>query len=72
MVDECTDVSNQEQAIKSTAVNIRWVDDTQAVHENFISLYSLDTIKALSIVSPIRDTLARLNLPIAKACGQWA
>ena len=51
-------------------VVLRWVDDTLCVHEDFIGLYSLPTIQASSIVLAVRDTLTRLNLPIAKARGQ--
>ncbi len=39
---------------------------THCVHEDFIDLYSLTTIQASAIGSAIRDTLARLNLPLAQ------
>ena len=37
MVDETTDVSNQEQAVFC----LRWVDQQFEVHEEFIGLYAL-------------------------------
>ena len=66
LVDETTDVSNEEQAV----VIIRWVDDQLQVHQDFIGLYKLDTIEANSIVFMMKDVLQRLNLAMAKVQGQ--
>ena len=67
MVDETTDASNQEQA----TIFLRWVDDhDKSIHEKFIGLHAVDSITSGSIVSVIKDTLTRLNLPLSKARGQ--
>ncbi len=50
-------------------VVIRWVDDSLAVHEDFIGLYSIPTIQASSVVAAVRDTLTRLNLSMSKVRG---
>ena len=41
-----------------------------SVHEEFIGLHAVDSITSGSIVSVIKDTLTRLNLPLSKARGQ--
>ena len=51
-------------------VALRWVDDELSVHEEFIGLYDVATIEATSLVHVIKDTLLRLNLPMAKVRGQ--
>lgn len=66
MIDECTDVSNQEQVV----IVIRWVDEQLNAHEEFLGLYAVASIDASMLVSVIKDTLARMNLSLAKLRGQ--
>ena len=49
---------------------LQWVDDELNVHEEFIGLYEVPSIEASSLVFVIKDTLLRMNLTLAKACGQ--
>ena len=51
-------------------VMMRWVDDTLAVHEEFLGLYAILSIEASSIMSAVRDTMICLNLPITNVHGQ--
>lgn len=51
-------------------VVMRWVDDTLSVYEDFLGLYAIPSIEASSIVSAVRDTMIRLNLPVTKVRGQ--
>ena len=51
MVDECTDVSNQEQVV----VILRWVDDHLTPHEELIGLYAVPCIESSTLVSIIKD-----------------
>ncbi len=51
-------------------VVMRWVDDSLAVHEEFLGLYAVHSIEASTIVSAVRDTMIRLNLPMTKVRGQ--
>lgn len=46
------------------------VDIDLSVHKEFIGLYAVSTIEASSLVFVIKDSLLRLNLTLAKACGQ--
>ena len=66
MVDECTDVSNQEQVV----VVLRWVDDDLTPHEELIGLYAVSCIESSTLVSIIKDTLAHMNLSLMKVHGQ--
>ena len=66
MLDETTDISNNEQA---TPV-MRWVSETLEVHEEFISLYHVPSISADTLTGVIKHSRARLNLPISKLRGQ--
>ena len=67
MADETTDISNREQV----TIILRWVDDTDfSVNEEFVGLYVVPSIGSDMLVSIIRDTLIRLNLPLSKARGQ--
>lgn len=66
MVDECTDVSNQEQIV----VVLRWVDDQLSPHEEFLGFYAVLCIESSTLVSVIKDTLARMNLSLTKVRGQ--
>lgn len=67
MADETTDVSNREQV----TIILRWVDDNDfSVHEEFVGLYLVPSIGSDMLVSIIKDTLLRFNLPLSKARGQ--
>ncbi|KAL5475102.1 hypothetical protein EMCRGX_G027157 [Ephydatia muelleri] len=62
MIDETTDVCNQEQV----TVVFRTVDDKLIVNEEFIGLYSVDSITADVLTAVIKDVMLRLNLAITK------
>ena len=67
MADETTDVSNREQV----TIILRWVDDSDfSVNEEFVGLYAVPSIDSDTLVSIIKDTLLRFNLPLSKARGQ--
>lgn len=66
MSDEATDCSNKEQVV----IVLRWVDENLAVHEDFIGLYTVDSIESKMLLSIIEDTLMRLNLSTRKIRGQ--
>ena len=66
MVDETTDISNDEQVV----LCLRWVDNTFDVHEEFVGLYKVESISSNSLVAVIKDTLLRLNLTLTKVRGQ--
>ena len=46
------------------------MDDDLCIREEFIGLYKVPSIEASSLVFVIKDTLLRMNLTLAKACGQ--
>ena len=54
MLDETTDISNNEQA---TTV-MRWVSESLEVHEGFIGLYHVPSISADTLTGVIKDSLA--------------
>lgn len=66
MADETTDASNQEQV----TLFIRWVTEDFDVHEEFLGLYSVNSINADTLVAVIKDTLLRLNLSFDRLRGQ--
>ena len=66
MVDKCTDSANHEQL----AVCFRWVDRDLEIHEEFVGLYEIPDIAAVTIVSVITDTLLRMNLNVSRYRGQ--
>ena len=66
MIDETTDVSNQEQV----TIVIWRVDVDLEVYEEFIGLYQVASIGADSLTAVIKDTMIRLNLSMSKVCGQ--
>ncbi len=66
MIDETTDINNREQV----TVVIRRIDENLEVCEEFIGLYTVDTINASSLFSVINDTLIRLNVSMSKLRGQ--
>ena len=57
MVDECRDISNQQQVL----IVIRWVDDQLSPHEEFLGLYVVPSIDSSMLVSITKDTLVRMN-----------
>lgn len=66
MADETTDSSNSEQV----TIVLRWVTEDFQVHEEFIGLYKVPSVDAETLTATIKDTLTRLNLPLAKIRGQ--
>ena len=66
MADECTDCANKEQF----TINFRWVDSKLVDHNEFIGLYTVDSIDAKSLVASIKDVLLRMGLPIQNCRGQ--
>ncbi len=66
MIDETTDVTNQEQV----TIVIRWINDNFEVYEEFIGPYAVPCIDAATLFSVIKDTLTRLNLAFHKLGGQ--
>ena len=62
MMDETTDISNNEQ----TMIVLRWVSEDLIVNEEFIGLYQVPSIDAATLVSVARDTFQRLNLSFFK------
>ena len=61
MADEVTDVSNKEQVV----VCLRSVDDNLEPSENFVGIHCVDSIEADTLVTTLKDTLLRMNLPIS-------
>ena len=59
MVDETTDITNQEQV----TVVMRRIDEAFAVYEEFLGLYAVSCINAETLLAVIKDTMLRLNLP---------
>ena len=66
MVDETTDISTTEQVV----IVLRWVGTDLDVHEDFIGLYSTDSICSGPLVNIVKDVLLRLNLSIENCRGQ--
>ena len=66
MIDETTDVSNQEQV----TVVMRRVNEELEVYEEFLGLYQVASIVADSLAAVIKDTMTRLNLSMRKLRGQ--
>ena len=66
MIDETTDITNQEQV---TVVMRRVAEDFE-VYEEFLGLYSVSSIDAATLLSVIKDIMLRLNLPLNKLRGQ--
>ena len=62
MIDETTDVSNEEQVV----VYFRWVSDDFEVRKDFLGMYAVDSIDAKSLLGVVHDVLKQLNL--SKAC----
>ena len=66
MIDETTDVTNQEQV----TIVLRRIDDTFETCEEFIGLYTVSSIEAACLTEVIKDTMIRLNLSMEKLRGQ--
>ena len=66
MVDETTDITNQEQV----TVVMRRLDEHLVVYEEFLGLYAVSCINAATLHDVIKDTMLRLNLPTSKLRGQ--
>ena len=63
--DEYTDVSNKQQL----SMCVRWIDDSLNPHEDFLGFYELTNIASDTIVSAIKDSLTRFNLPLSDLRG---
>lgn len=57
MIDETTDISNQEQV----TIVMQRVDDKFEIHEEFIGLYTVPSIDAECLTGVIKDTMIRLT-----------
>ena len=66
MIDETTDVTNQEQV----TILLRRIDDNFETYEEFIGLYMVSSIEAEYLTEVIKDTMIRLILSIQKLRGQ--
>ena len=66
MADEVTDAFNIEQV----AICLRYIDDNFDAHEDFVGMYAVESIKADILVRELKDTLLRMNLPLAYCRGQ--
>ena len=66
MMDEATDISNNEQ----TTIVIRCVSEDLEVHEEFLGLYHVPSIDAVTLTAVAKDALVRMNLSVSKLRGQ--
>jgi len=66
MMDETTDVSNNEQSV----IIFRWVSEDFEVNEEFLGVYQVPSIDAETLTAAAKDTLCRMNLPLSKVRGQ--
>ena len=66
MIDETTDVTNQEQA----TIIFRMVENDLSVKEEFVGLYNVDSITSVTLTEVIKDVMLRFNLSMCKLCGQ--
>ena len=66
MVEETTDISTTEQVV----IVLRWVGTDLDVHEDYIWLYSTDSICSGPLVNIVKDVLLWLNLSIENCRGQ--
>ena len=65
MVDETSDITNQEQA----TICIRYVKDLEC-HEEFLGLYAIDDTTSETLFKIVLDVLLRLNLSLDNCRGQ--
>jgi len=66
MMDETTDVSNNEQSV----IIFRWVSEDFEVNEEFLGVYQVPSIDAKTLTAAAKDTLCRMNLPLSKVRGE--
>lgn len=66
MADETTDTSNKEQV----TLVVRRVAEDLEVYEEFLGLYSVESIDAATISTVIKDLFIRMNLSLEKLRGQ--
>lgn len=66
MMDETTDVANQEQLV----VCFRWVDQQLEIHKDFNGMHSLATMCSDDIIKVIKDLLLHLDSDISQCRGQ--
>lgn len=66
MIDETTNISNQEQV----TVVMQKVDGNFETYEEFIGLYTVSSIEAECLTGVIKDTMIRLCLSMEKFGGQ--
>ena len=66
MMDETTDVSNNEQSV----IIFRWESEDFEVNEEFLGVYQVPSIDAETLTAAAKDTLCRMNLPLSKVRGQ--
>ena len=66
MAHECVDISNNEQLV----VCFWYIDETLAVHEEFMGLYMCDNIKSETIVKTLEDVMLRFDLKLSNCRGQ--
>lgn len=67
MIDETTDVTNEEQVV----IVMWWIEECFEVSEEFLGLYSIPAIDAATLFSVVKDCMFRMNLPLHKLGGQW-
>ena len=66
MIDETTDVTNQEQV----TIVMRRIENDFEVYEEFLGLYSVSSIDADHLFSVIKDCMLQFNFPLSKLQGQ--
>ena len=66
MMDETTDISNQEQV----TIVMRRIDENFVASEEFLGLYTVSKIDASTLFTVIKDVMIRFNLPLSKLRGQ--
>ena len=65
MMDETTDVSNTEQVV----IVFRCMSHLLEVHEEFLGVYQVASIKAEVLASTAMDCLKRFNISVANFAG---
>ena len=65
-VDETTDICTTEQVVTV----LHWVGIDLDVHEDFIGIYSTDSVSSSPPVSIVKDALLQLNLSTENCRGQ--
>ena len=66
MADKVKNCSNKVQFV----IFFRWGDKGSDTHGDFLGVYNVDNIKAVTLVTVIKDVLIRLNIALSNACGQ--